>query len=192
MLASATSFSAGRAPKAMRGWRNIDRKRMLSASTACPPLLVPLNHKIQIEPPKRQIRQERKYRLSRQSAKKKDFFRDLLGVLGALAVKHSPRPPAVEIVQVKRTDSLPESLWGAHLNIQAAQLSEYNITVRGWALGRAAPVKQIQIRSGGLVVAAGKTDVKRPNVAQQFPEATGADMAGFHIEVNTLALPHQL
>lgn len=64
----------------------------------------------------------------------------------------------------------------------------YSLDVSGWVLGRAAPVKFVEIFSGNRLVRRTEVWLKRPDVAVAHPGLPDAGRAGFHASVNVVGL----
>jgi hypothetical protein len=62
----------------------------------------------------------------------------------------------------------------------------YIIEVRGWALGRLAPVKSVQVLDGQRLLLDVPLNVSRTDVASKYPEEAAGAMTGFHVLVKTL------
>jgi hypothetical protein len=60
---------------------------------------------------------------------------------------------------------------------------ESKLELVGWALGLDSPVVQIEVVSGSQVVARTSPVVERPDIAEAFPEVTGAGTSGFQLAI---------
>lgn len=60
---------------------------------------------------------------------------------------------------------------------------ESKLELVGWALGTDSPVVQVEVVSGGEVVARTSPVVERPDIAQAFPDVDGAATAGFQLAI---------
>jgi glycosyltransferase involved in cell wall biosynthesis/SAM-dependent methyltransferase len=94
---------------------------------------------------------------------------------------------AIEVVEVARA-APDERLWGA--NVEGPQPGDAQvdggIEVVGWVLGRSAPVVRVELCSGDAVVGSAKVNVRRPDLAQAFPELTQRAGGGFRARLNLL------
>jgi hypothetical protein len=55
------------------------------------------------------------------------------------------------------------------------------VELYGWALGKAAAVHSIEVVSRGSVVATTTTGVRRPDLAEVFPDDPAASVGGFEV-----------
>jgi hypothetical protein len=76
-----------------------------------------------------------------------------------------------------------DQLWG-HFRVQ--EIDSPQIKLIGWALGRTAQVKQIEIISHGDVIARTALDRPRPDIAEEFPTTPAAATCGFEITIEAL------
>ena len=81
-----------------------------------------------------------------------------------------------------------EDLWGFHVDAPAAGLESaaYAFDVRGWVLGRRAPVTSVELKDGPRLLWRTPTAIARPELAETYPDAPGTERAGFFTVVNSL------
>jgi hypothetical protein len=65
----------------------------------------------------------------------------------------------------------------------------WSLTIAGWVVGQAAPVKEIHVLWDGALVRRTPVQVARPGVAQRFDELAWANRPGFEVRVGLLGLP---
>jgi glycosyltransferase involved in cell wall biosynthesis/SAM-dependent methyltransferase len=94
---------------------------------------------------------------------------------------------AVEIVEAVRA-APDERLWGA--NIEGPNTGDATVDggfeIVGWVLGRSAPAVRVELLSGETVVGGAKVSVRRPDLAQAFPDVGDRAGGGFRARVNLL------
>jgi len=94
---------------------------------------------------------------------------------------------AVEIVDVVRA-APDERLWGA--NVEGPHAGDATVDggfeVVGWVLGRSASAVRVELRSGETVVGGAKVSVRRPDLAEAFPDVGDRAGGGFRARVNLL------
>jgi hypothetical protein len=56
-----------------------------------------------------------------------------------------------------------------------------SLTIEGWAIGHGQRATEVEVLSAGQMVARAPINRKRPDIARQFPNASGAPTAGFHL-----------
>jgi hypothetical protein len=67
----------------------------------------------------------------------------------------------------------------------------YEVQVRGWAVGRGAPVAEVELRLGSVVVASATGDAPRADLARDHPGLEGAGASGFYATISSLSLPRE-
>lgn len=67
----------------------------------------------------------------------------------------------------------------------------WSLDVRGWAVGAAAPVSQVELSVAGTALRRVPCDVSRPALAAERPDLSGAGSSGFHATIGALDLPRQ-
>lgn len=84
----------------------------------------------------------------------------------------------------------PEQLGGCHLDApeSGAVLPAHAVTIVGWVLGRERPVAALEFEAGGETIWRAPTSVKRPDVAEAFPDLA-TETPGFETTVNVQELP---
>jgi hypothetical protein len=94
----------------------------------------------------------------------------------------------VEIVDVALTELDVELLRGRNIEIPKAgnEIDSGTIRVIGWVLGRSSPALTVEVVHDGTVLQNAPIDVQRPDVADAFPDVSGAEQSGFH---TTVAVP---
>ena len=94
-------------------------------------------------------------------------------------------------IQVHSHDS--EDLWGFHVDAPEAGAAHdaYAFDVRGWALGRREKVTSVELKDGARLLWRVPTEIARPELAGDYPDATGIDAAGFFTVVNSLNLSRE-
>ena len=93
----------------------------------------------------------------------------------------------VHELRVALSELDPSRLLGAAIQSPAANEESTTTTFRiaGWALGREAPVEQVQVVHGGRVVQAAAVQQPRPGVASRFSDTEWAGRSGFALMVDT-------
>jgi hypothetical protein len=64
----------------------------------------------------------------------------------------------------------------------------YDLDIRGWVVGHRLRVVQLELDEGDFQRRY-PLDVKRPDVAERFPDAEGAEESGFSLTISTLTFP---
>jgi Sulfotransferase family len=84
----------------------------------------------------------------------------------------------------------PEELWGFHLDAPQPgdEAEAYAFDVRGWVLGRRLPVTSVALLAGDRLLWRIPPTLPRPELAEIYPQSTGADTASFFAVVNSLNL----
>ena len=94
---------------------------------------------------------------------------------------------AVEVVEVVRARP-DERLWGGHL--EAPQAGEGSgdgaVELIGWVLGRSAPAVRVDLQGGDVVVGSAKVNVRRPDLADAFPDVPEGAGGGFRARLQLL------
>jgi SAM-dependent methyltransferase len=93
----------------------------------------------------------------------------------------------VEVVEVLPAPK-DARLWGANVEAPRAGATSDTgaVEVVGWALGRSAPVSHVELRSGEALVGEAKLTVRRPDLAQAFPDAPERAGGGFRVRLNLM------
>jgi len=94
------------------------------------------------------------------------------------AVVQPPPITVSEIVHLTPSDDLR-----GHFRIEQ---SGSTLELLGWVLGSKAPVDQVSVVTGGKVVARSPAVLERPDIAQAYPDAEGADTCGFKLVLEPL------
>jgi Sulfotransferase family len=86
-----------------------------------------------------------------------------------------------------------QDLWGAALDSPVAGDSSPAVAldIVGWALGRREHVSAVEVIHERDCLRRVPPDVSRPDLAERFPDAPGANSAGFFATVGALWLPHE-
>ena len=94
----------------------------------------------------------------------------------------------VEITAVEQVT--PAELRGAWLDepIVGSESSTWSFNLRGWALGKQAAVESFAVFDGDRVIAEAPPNEVRPDVAESYPDAEGAENAGFQMLVRGIEL----
>jgi hypothetical protein len=94
----------------------------------------------------------------------------------------------VEITEVEQVT--PAALRGAWLDepVPAGESSTWSFNLRGWALGRDAAVESFAVLDGDRVLAEVPPNEVRPDVAESYPDAAGAENGGFQMLVRGIEL----
>jgi hypothetical protein len=71
----------------------------------------------------------------------------------------------------------------------AAAPGGWSLDLRGWAVGAAAPVAQVELSLPGVVIRRVPCDVARPALAAERPDLPGAGASGFYATLGALDLP---
>ena len=83
-----------------------------------------------------------------------------------------------------------EELWGYHIDFpKLGKLDAGPMVIGGWIVGRSSPVKAIEVLCEGQVIHQTEINTERPDVAQVFPDVTGAEKSGFVTMMNVIGLP---
>jgi hypothetical protein len=94
----------------------------------------------------------------------------------------------VEITEVEQVTSA--ALRGAWLDepVPAGGSSTWSFNLRGWALGKDAAVESFAVVDGDRVLAEVPPNEVRPDVAESYPDAAGAENGGFQMLVRGIEL----
>jgi predicted SAM-dependent methyltransferase len=103
---------------------------------------------------------------------------DNAGVAPALYNPGVAEEPEVQISEL--VHSTPNEQVRGHFRVERL---ESKLELVGWALGLDSPVVQVEVISGSQVVARTSPVVERPDIAQAFPEVTGAGTSGFQLVI---------
>jgi hypothetical protein len=97
------------------------------------------------------------------------------------------QPSALIEIAAVESQAAP-GLAGSELNLPAAgdRLATYALDLRGWAIGREAAVRSVELTSEGSTLAHVPLDVARPQTAARFDTT---DRIGFRALLNALLLP---
>jgi hypothetical protein len=101
---------------------------------------------------------------------------------------HAPET-ARPLVTVEHVSLADDALGFVDLPAAPSGHDTYALQIAGWAIGRAAPIRAIEVACDGAVVAHAPVLAPRPDVAQAHPDCAGADRSGFALVVNVLRLP---
>jgi hypothetical protein len=80
----------------------------------------------------------------------------------------------LEIVEVA-----PDPGAGVRGHFRVRALAGRRVEITGWTLGRAAAVREIELRAEGSVAGRAPVAIGRPDVAEKFPDAAESASAGF-------------
>jgi len=102
----------------------------------------------------------------------------------------------VQIIDIKKT--LPkqdfETLWG--FGILSPQidtvLTTGAILVRGWVLGKKAQVETVKILFQGETLLETVVNLRRPAIAQQYPDISAAGRSGFEFSLAVTGIPKEI
>jgi predicted SAM-dependent methyltransferase len=89
-----------------------------------------------------------------------------------------PQPSGVKVLEV--THATPNDLLRGHFRIQDC---DQGLKLVGWALGKKAPVSQVEIVAGGATVARTPVALERPDIGEKFPDVAEAKTAGFQLTI---------
>jgi hypothetical protein len=94
----------------------------------------------------------------------------------------------VEITAVEQ--ATPDGLRGAWLDepIVAGEASTWSFNLRGWALGKHAAIESFAVLDGDRVVAEVPPNEVRPDVAESYSDAEGAENSGFQMLARAIEL----
>ena len=97
------------------------------------------------------------------------------------------------LCQISAVDLFPpegEDLWGFHVDAPhaGAAYDSFAFDVRGWVLGRRERVTAVELKDGARLLWRVPTQIERPELAQDYPEARDIGAAGFFTVVNSLNL----
>lgn len=93
----------------------------------------------------------------------------------------------IEVIKIEKT--LPkqdfETLWGFGIlsPTSEAVITNGAIVVKGWVLGKKAPARKIQVRYQNENLLATPVKLRRPVVAQQYPDIPAANNSGFEFSL---------
>lgn len=96
---------------------------------------------------------------------------------------------SVEIVDVALTESDAEQLRGRNIEVPktGSRIDNDTIPIIGWVLGRSSPLVTVEVVHDGRVLQSASIDVRRPDVAAAFTDASEAEQSGFR---TTVAVPN--
>jgi hypothetical protein len=96
---------------------------------------------------------------------------------------------SIEIVDVIKADLDVGKLQGRNIEVPktGSRIDGDTIFVVGWVLGRSSPATTVEIVHDGTVLQSAPIDVRRPDVAAAFPDASEAERSGFR---TTVAVPN--
>ena len=92
-----------------------------------------------------------------------------------LGVAGQPSPQIVEIAHSTPTDRLR-----GHFRVEAEDSA---LVLIGWALGSGSSIVGLELLSRGQVVASTAPVIDRPDIAEAFPDDTGAGTCGFRLAI---------
>lgn len=101
-------------------------------------------------------------------------------------------PAPLVVDEVKHISEAGEGFVRAHLDAPLAGQNgdTYSLTIQGWAVGRSARTRGIEILGPGGVHARAAVDRPRPDVVSYLGEGTPPD-AGFAVAISLLGLPEE-
>ncbi len=96
---------------------------------------------------------------------------------------------SVEIVDVVNADLDAGQLRGRNIEVPktGSRIDGDTIFVIGWVLGRSSPAVTVEVIYDGKVLQSAPIDVRRPDIAAAFPDASEAELSGFR---TTVAIPN--
>lgn len=96
----------------------------------------------------------------------------------------------VEVLAVAIEEVPPELLHGASVDTPTAgrRLSAHAVEIGGWALGREEGVTAVEVLHGEEVLARTAVGQPRADIGAAYPDAEGAGVAGFEVEVEASGL----
>ena len=68
-------------------------------------------------------------------------------------------------------------------------LDGFGLTVSGWMVGLQAPITDVELVERGQVLRRTQVNLRRPDVASQYPDQEGAETSGFVTGVGVIGLP---
>ena len=94
----------------------------------------------------------------------------------------------VEITAVEQATA--DGLRGAWLDepIVGGEASTFSFNLRGWALGKHAAIESFAVLDGDRVLAEVPPNEARPDVAESYPDAEGAERSGFQMLARAIEL----
>jgi hypothetical protein len=98
--------------------------------------------------------------------------------------------PRLEAVELSQAEARPDVVLGRRLEAPAegSLVAPRVCKIIGWALPRSGRVLAVELLNGTRLLQRAQVDVSRPDVRERFPQAEGADVAGFRATVNMLAV----
>jgi hypothetical protein len=90
--------------------------------------------------------------------------------------------PSVEVLSVLAAERGNDKLIGGRIRA-LPNADEGSLIIQGWALGRESRAKAVELVSGSEVVGRADVGLKRPDIAEKFPDANGARSCGFRLKV---------
>jgi Methyltransferase domain len=103
---------------------------------------------------------------------------------------YNRRPSMAASIDVTDVDvtgrDLGDDLLAAHLDgpVAGSHFEGDSLRIVGWAVGNRSPVKEVEVVSEQEVVGRAVVDLPRPGVADKYPDASGADSAGFDLTLS--------
>lgn len=94
----------------------------------------------------------------------------------------------LEISSVESFPPDPGQFYGFHIDSPEpnAQSNVYALTIAGWVLGREQQPVAVELRSEGSLLGRVKVEMPRPDIADAYPDVSGASTSGFYISVSAL------
>ena len=102
----------------------------------------------------------------------------------------------VQVIGIKKT--LPkqdfETLWGFGIMTPKIDttITTGAILVRGWVLGKKAQVKMLQVLFQGETLLKTAVNLRRPAIAQQYPDISAAGRSGFEFSLAVTGIPEEI
>jgi len=72
---------------------------------------------------------------------------------------------------------------GVNGHFRVSKADGCKVTIVGWALGEDVPATEVEVVADGSIAGRTPIAVERPDVAEHFPDATGAATSGFQLEL---------
>ena len=87
-----------------------------------------------------------------------------------------------------------DALWGFGLGSPQAdtQIVGGAVAIKGWVLGRKAPISKVQVAVGETVAIESPIGQARPKITQQYPDIPGAGNCGFECCLSLIGMPKKV
>ena len=87
-------------------------------------------------------------------------------------------PGEMEILDIVQA---PGDRIQAHFRVRKAE--DERLGIFGWVLGQGSPATEVEVLAGGDVAGRTAVNLERPDVAEEYPDQTGAANSGFQIDL---------